>query len=67
MPWKKFLFFNLVGATLWVTVIAVAGYLFGRHWGRLERYIGRFDIAIVIVVALVAVFLWWRNRRRAEN
>jgi membrane protein DedA with SNARE-associated domain len=64
MPWKRFLIFNFLGATLWVTVISTAGYLFGRHWSRLERNIGRFDVAIVIVVALVAALLWWRGRRK---
>jgi membrane protein DedA with SNARE-associated domain len=67
MPWKKFLFFNFVGATIWVTVVSVAGYLFGQHWRRLERNIGRFDVAIVLIVALVAAFYWWRSRRRGKT
>ena len=29
--------FNFLGAGVWVTVISGAGYLFGRHWERLER------------------------------
>ena len=37
MPWRKFMVFNFLGAGLWVTVISGAGYLFGRHWDRLER------------------------------
>ena len=64
MPWRKFAVFNFLGAGLWVTVISCAGYLFGQHWGRLERDIRRFDVAAVILVVLAVAFWWWRNRRR---
>lgn len=66
MPWRKFLMFNFLGAALWVTVISGVGYFFGQHWERLERYIKRFDIGIVIVVLLAAAFWWWRKRRENE-
>lgn len=69
MPWRAFAVFNLLGASVWVTVIAAAGYLFGRHWQTLIRVIRRFDLAVLIVVAAVVLFLWWRHRRerRREN
>src|SRR5271168_3186530 len=63
MPWRKFLLFNFLGAAVWVTVISGAGYLFGQHWGRLERDIKRFDVAVAVVVLLAAAFWWWRSRR----
>jgi membrane protein DedA with SNARE-associated domain len=63
MPWRKFGIFNFLGAGLWVTVIAGAGYLFGQHWHRLERIIKRFDLAVAIVALLVLGFLWLRKRR----
>ncbi len=63
MPWRKFTVFNFLGASLWVTVISGAGYLFGRHWGRLERDVKRFDMTVAIVVLLGAAWLWWRSRR----
>lgn len=62
MPRRKFVLFNFLGAALWATVISTVGYLFGQHWGRLERDIKRFDVA-VIVVLLVAAFFWWRRTR----
>lgn len=65
MPWRRFLLFNFLGATVWVSVISGVGYLFGRHWDRLERVVKRFDIALAIAAALVAAVWWWRNRRRA--
>ena len=65
MAWRKFAVFNFLGAGLWVTVISCAGYLFGQHWGRLERDIRRFDIVAGIVVVLAAAFLWRRSRRKA--
>lgn len=63
MPWKRFVVFNFLGATVWVSVISCVGYFFGRHWERLERGMNRIDVIIAIVVVLVVVFLWWRSRR----
>ena len=67
MPWKRFLLFNFMGAALWVSVISSVGYFFGRHWERLEREVKRFDIVVALVVLLIAVFLWWRNRRANDG
>jgi membrane protein DedA with SNARE-associated domain len=64
MPWKKFVLYNFLGAGLWVTVIAFAGYLFGRHWDRLLHYLGRFNLIAAAVAILVIAFLWWRNRQK---
>jgi membrane-associated protein len=63
MPWRKFLIFNFLGAALWVTVISSVGYLFGQHFGRLERDLRRFDVVAAAAVLLVLGWLWWRNRR----
>lgn len=63
MPWKAFALYNLFGAVVWVTVIASAGYLFGRHWNMLEDAIKRFDVAIVAVAVAVCLIYWWRKRR----
>ena len=63
MPWRKFFLFNFLGAALWVTVVSGAGYLFGRHWSRLERILGRVDVVLVLLATLVAFLLWRRSRR----
>jgi membrane protein DedA with SNARE-associated domain len=67
MRWQRFLLANSFGAALWVTVISGAGYLFGRQWGRLERDVKRFDIALAVVVLLAAAYLWWRGRRHGRG
>ena len=50
MPWRKFMVFNFLGAALWVTVIASAGYLFGQHWERLQQDVKRIDISVAILL-----------------
>jgi membrane protein DedA with SNARE-associated domain len=67
MEWRRFAIFNFLGATLWVTVIAVAGYLFGRHWATLVHAIKEFDIAIAILAGAVVLWLWWRRRAAASK
>lgn len=63
MPWRRFLFFNFLGAALWVSVISAVGYLFGQHWQRLEHGVKRFDLAVGIGVLLLVLWFWWRSRR----
>jgi len=65
MSWRKFLLFNVLGAALWVTVIGVVGYFFGRHWDRLEHFVKRFDLGLVIIVLVVIATWWFRSRRES--
>jgi membrane protein DedA with SNARE-associated domain len=64
MRLRAFALYNFLGAVVWVTCIASAGYLFGQHWHTLLRTMQRFNIAVLIVAVGVVLFLWWRYRRR---
>ncbi len=64
MPWRAFAIFNVLGAAVWVSVIASAGYLFGQHWRTLFRGIREFNIVAAVVAIAVVFYLWWRQRQR---
>jgi membrane protein DedA with SNARE-associated domain len=66
MHWRKFAIFNFLGALLWVSVIASAGYLFGQHWEKLVDIMKNLNIAVFIAAAALIAFLWWRRRRKAS-
>jgi membrane protein DedA with SNARE-associated domain len=66
MSWRKFLVFNFLGAVVWVSVISSAGYLFGRHWDRLEEGLNQFNVMAVIIVLVIAGVWWWRNRKNGK-
>ena len=63
MPWRKFTLFNFLGAAVWVSLICGAGYWFGGRWGRLAHDLKRLDLLVAIIIALAALFLWWRGRK----
>jgi membrane protein DedA with SNARE-associated domain len=67
MRWRAFALFNFLGAALWVTCIASAGYLFGQHWHTLARAMQRFNIAVLIAAVAVILYLWWRYRRQSPS
>jgi membrane protein DedA with SNARE-associated domain len=67
MPWRTFVLFNALGAAVWVTVIAGAGYLFGRHWSELVRVLGRANLVILIAAAIVVLYLFWTRRSRGSQ
>jgi len=67
MPWKAFALFNLLGAAVWVSVIASVGYFFGQYWDALERVIKRFNLAIAVAAVVIVLIYWWRRRRHDEG
>ena len=67
MPWRRFVLFNFLGATLWVTVISCVGYFFGQHWHRLLRVVGRANAVVFVLAVVVALFLWRRYRNRVQE
>jgi len=63
MPWRKFLLFNLLGATLWVVTICLLGYFFGSQWSTLLRVMKSADLILLLLVLAAVLLFWWRNRR----
>lgn len=66
MTYMKFLFYNVLGAALWVGLLLGAGYMLGGlDW--VQRNFEKVVIGIVIVSVLPIVWEWWKARstRRA--
>ena len=67
MGWRKFLLFDVIGATAWASAFTVTGYLFS---GELERiaaraaYLGEW--LLVIVIGAFGGYIGWKyyNRRK---
>ena len=67
MPWRQFVIFNFLGASVWVTTISLAGYFFGSQWDTLVHVMGRVNLIIVIVVLVALVFVWHHYRERVAD
>jgi membrane protein DedA with SNARE-associated domain len=71
MHWRRFLFFNTIGAGLWVGTWVSLGYFAGNHIDTIYHYITTYSYYVliaagVLVVALVVRHIL-RRRRRAGH
>jgi len=66
MPWWRFLFFNAVGAALWVAAWVAAGTFFGEHLRDAAKLAGHtwFLVPIIAIAGLVLFLLFSRKRPR---
>ena len=62
MPFRKFVIFTFSGAFIWVTILAVLGYLFGAEQSNLERYYREISLGILGLSGIIIVYLVIRNR-----
>lgn len=68
MPYRRFLAANFSGAVAWAVAIGTIGFLFGRNWPALARFVAKLDWALfaitVAAVVLGVVYRRWSERRR---
>src|SRR5215472_13645478 len=71
MHWRRFVFFNAIGAALWVGTWVTLGYLAGNHITTIYHYITQYSLyALIAAVVLAATFIIWhvlRRRRRVTQ
>jgi membrane protein DedA with SNARE-associated domain len=63
MPWRRFIVFNAVGATLWVATWAGLGYLAGNHVETVSRYFTFFAVGAAALLVLGGLWHLYRRRR----
>jgi len=64
MPYRSFMFFNLLGGVIWGIGVTVAGYLLGSLFPPevLDRYFTLIVVAVVFISVLpTAIHLWREN------
>lgn len=64
MRYRTFLYYNVAGALLWVTMSVLIGFLGGSSWRHVEHVASRLGLVILAVFTLVIVA---RNLAAAEN
>ncbi|MCL4310120.1 MAG: DedA family protein [Actinomycetota bacterium] len=68
MPYRTFLFYNIVGGIGSVTIVLLLGYFFGQSWELINRWLGwGGGIAFALVVVAGVIYLLIRRRRSGKN
>ena len=67
MPLLRFLVFSAMGTALWTTLLAVAGHALGHRHDRVGDLIGPVSTAFTVVIAVVYLVRFHRQRTRAHR
>ena len=67
MPYGVFMVYNALGGSVWAVLFGMLGYLFGQNLPKLEHYVGRASLVLVLVVALVAAPVLAARRFRTNS
>jgi len=69
MPWRRFLVFNALGAAIWVGTWSAVGYLAGNHLDAIYAQVKRYELYLLIALAVIVVGLVARHltRRRGRQ
>jgi membrane protein DedA with SNARE-associated domain len=61
MPLPRFLFYTVLGTTLWSAMLAFLGWFLQANWGLVAGYIEQYQRVVLVLIALaVVIFLYFR-------
>lgn len=69
MPYRRFLFFDTIGAILWGTGLTLAGYFIAQIPGVADWVIAYIDIVLLVIIGFVLIgitYHWWHERRQQK-
>ncbi|HKZ39007.1 MAG TPA: VTT domain-containing protein [Chryseolinea sp.] len=64
---KKFLFYNLLGASIWVVTMVMAGHLLGNAFPGLIEYLEYIVFAMILITAIPLIVSFIRSNRGPGN
>ena len=65
MNMAKFLFYTGAGSAIWVSILAVIGYVCGKEVALIKKYSHQATIAVIVgCAAIIAVYIWHHRRKK---
>lgn len=66
MPMKRYLSYNVIGASLWVVVMSLIGYFVGNVFPKSQKLILPMVLVIIVLSVLPGVYHYWKQRKVAQ-
>jgi membrane protein DedA with SNARE-associated domain len=67
MPWRRFIVYDLIGASLWGIGHSVLGYVVGASYQRWEPYLGQGGLVVLAILLLLIGGSKFVSRRRKQS
>lgn len=67
MDWKEFFLFNALGATAWVSTMALLGFAFADQFTNLLTYFEKASWVMMAIIVALGYLLWHHERKRFET
>ncbi|GAA2825135.1 DedA family protein [Kitasatospora sp. CM 4170] len=67
MPYRRFLFYNVLGGVAWGVGFTLLGYFAGAAYSRVEGTVGRVAAIAIAAVVAVTLLVWYLRRRRSRG
>ena len=59
----KFVFFNFLGATIWIVVMVLSGHFLGRIFPGITTYLEVIVVGMILVSAIPVIVTYFKNRK----
>jgi len=56
MPLRKFLIWTTLGSLIWVSLLSLAGYIFGENYRMIETYVDNLKVFIKPLLLIISIF-----------
>lgn len=68
MRFRNFIVFSTIGALIWTTVLALAGYVLLDEWRKFAETTENIDIyAVIAALAVIVGYLYWTKKRARDR
>jgi membrane-associated protein len=64
IDFKKFMFYNIVGAIAWIGSIASIAYFLGKQFPSIENYIGYIVIGLIVITTIPVLMTYLKSRKK---
>lgn len=63
LEWKKFAFYNIAGAILWIASLTLLGYFLGRSFAKqIEQYLVYIIIGFIVITTVPLLFAFFKRQ-----
>ncbi len=67
MNFKRFSIYTFVGSFIWSALLTYIGFILGSRWEEIMGFFRQFEVAVILVLILSAIYLFRNNKKEIRR